>query len=85
MWRMAQLLVRNVEPRLVKKLKTRAALHGVSAEEEHRRILREALSQPAARKASLIEFLLDPEGAAPETELNIERSRKSESHREVKF
>jgi plasmid stability protein len=41
---MAQLLVRGLDPALVGRLKERAAEHGVSAEEEHRRILRAALS-----------------------------------------
>ena len=40
---MAQLLVRNLEEELVRHLKKRAGEHGVSVEEEHRRILREAL------------------------------------------
>lgn len=40
---MAQLLVRNISDELAKRLKQRAAEHGVSAEEEHRRILQEAL------------------------------------------
>lgn len=42
---MAQLLVRNVSEEIAKLLKKRAAEHGVSAEEEHRRILEEALGQ----------------------------------------
>lgn len=42
---MAQLLVRNISDALVKSLKLRAAAHGVSAEEEHRRILLEALAE----------------------------------------
>jgi plasmid stability protein len=82
---MAQLLVRNVDPRLVKKLKSLAALHGVSAEEEHRRILKNVLSRPVAEKPSLIEFLMDPDGAAPDVDLNIERSREIETHRDMKF
>lgn len=40
---MAQLIVRNLEDDLVRLLKHRAAEHGVSAEEEHRRLLRRAL------------------------------------------
>jgi hypothetical protein len=40
---MAQLLVRNLESELVRHLKKRAGEHGVSVEEEHRRILREVL------------------------------------------
>ncbi len=40
---MAQLIVRNLDERLVRLLKRRAAEHGCSAEEEHRRILEQAL------------------------------------------
>ncbi|MGF1597580.1 MAG: DNA-binding protein [Acidimicrobiales bacterium] len=40
---MAQLIVRNLDDRLIQLLKERAAAHGRSAEEEHRRILRSAL------------------------------------------
>ena len=40
---MAQLLVRNLDDELVRYLKKRAGEHGVSVEEEHRRILRDAL------------------------------------------
>ena len=40
---MSQLVVRNVEEEVVRALKLRAAQRGVSAEAEHRAILREAL------------------------------------------
>jgi plasmid stability protein len=40
---MSQLVVRNLPPELVARLKWRAGQHGVSAEAEHREILREAL------------------------------------------
>lgn len=40
---MPQLIVRKLEARVVKKLKEQAGQHGVSMEEEHRRILRRAL------------------------------------------
>lgn len=40
---MANLLVRNVEDEIVTALKARAGQHGISAEEEHRRILQQAL------------------------------------------
>jgi plasmid stability protein len=43
---MSQIIVRNLELSLIRKLKKRAAAHGVSSEEEHRRILRKALSEP---------------------------------------
>ena len=42
---MAQLLVRNVPDELVRSLKLRAAAHGISAEEEHRRILAKAMAE----------------------------------------
>jgi antitoxin FitA len=38
-----QLIVRNIEDAVARKLRERAAKEGVSAEEEHRRILRQAL------------------------------------------
>jgi len=41
---MAQLVVRRIEEAVVVRLRRRAARHGVSVEEEHRRILRTALS-----------------------------------------
>lgn len=39
----AQLIVRNLDEDLVQRLKRRAAAHGRSAEEEHRRLLRQVL------------------------------------------
>jgi plasmid stability protein len=55
---MAQLLVRRVEEALVSRLRRRAARHGVSMEEEHRRILRDSLaSGSAARGRTLKEYL----------------------------
>ncbi len=44
---MGQLLVRNIESDVVHELKLRAARNGNSAEEEHRRILRDVLVQKA--------------------------------------
>lgn len=43
----SQLIVRNLSPELVARLKERAAARGRSAEEEHRRILRAALAPGA--------------------------------------
>ncbi len=40
---MAQLIVRNLDEEVVRRLKVRAAQHGRSAEAEHRLILEEAL------------------------------------------
>ncbi len=80
---MPQLLVRNVDEFVVKKLRRRAVLHGVSAEEEHRRILREALLLPDERQQSLMEFLLTDQGVASEVELEIDRSQSTDSHRDL--
>jgi plasmid stability protein len=54
---MAQLLVRNIESEVVRELKVRAARHGHSAEEEHRRILRDAL-RPSGSVVSFKALLL---------------------------
>ena len=76
---MTQLLVRNLEPTIIKRLKERARLHGVALEEEHRRILREVCLQPL-HKVSLIDFLRNPDNAAsPTVELDLERSLQIES------
>lgn len=50
---MAQLIVRNVDDTIAERLKKRAAAHGVSMEEEHRRILREALTPKRSLKSML--------------------------------
>lgn len=65
---MSQLLVRGIEPAVVKKLRGRAAAQGVSVEEAHRRLLRAALTGGAsAQKGDFIEYLLAiPKGAAVE-------------------
>lgn len=77
---MSQLLVRDLEKTLVAKLKRRAAAQGISTEELHRRILREALSRPALGKPSLIEFLISPEDeVAPGVELDLRRAREFEA------
>ncbi len=55
---MPQLVVRQIEDKVVKKLKERAGQHGVSMEEEHRRILREVLLGGSRKKPSFTEFLL---------------------------
>jgi plasmid stability protein len=54
---MAQLLVRDLEDRLVRALKERAARAGRSAEAEHREILRDALTPRRGRKVSFNDFL----------------------------
>ncbi len=55
---MAQLLVRGIDSDLVRQLKLRAARNGNSAEEEHRRILREVLGTGRSQ-GTLKELLLE--------------------------
>jgi len=55
---MPQLIVRQIEEKVVKKLKQRAGAHGVSMEEEHRRILRESLLGTEIQPRSFKEALL---------------------------
>ncbi len=55
---MAQLIVRDLEEELVRKLRVRAARHGKSAEAEHREILREAL-RPRTAGRTLKQRLLE--------------------------
>lgn len=56
---MAQLIVRKLEDALVGHLRRRAARHGLSMEEEHRRILRDVLlPRHAKRRESIKEYIL---------------------------
>lgn len=48
---MANLVVRNVDEKIVRSLKLRAGQHGISAEAEHRRILEAALHVKPRRKS----------------------------------
>lgn len=71
---MAQLLVRNLDDELVRHLKRRAGEHGVSVEEEHRRILREALLADVGEHKSFWQMLGEmPDGGG---EGLFERERK---------
>jgi plasmid stability protein len=72
---MAQLIVRQLEERIVKKLKEQAGLHGVSMEEQHRRILRQALLGPPKTKLSLKEFLRQMPDAGPDELFERDRSQ----------
>ncbi|MGP8198073.1 MAG: FitA-like ribbon-helix-helix domain-containing protein [Limisphaerales bacterium] len=55
---MPQLIVRQIEEKVVRKLKQQAGTHGVSMEEEHRRILRESLLGKTGKRKSFKEALL---------------------------
>jgi len=63
----SQLLVRKVDPALVTLLKERARREGTTAEELHRRILREALMEPADSFRNAL--LAMPEGDDSEEDL----------------
>lgn len=63
---MPQLIVRKVEETVVRKLKERAGRHGVSMEEEHRRILRDVLLAKREKKTSLKEYLLQMPNVGPD-------------------
>jgi hypothetical protein len=77
---MPQLIVRKVEEMVVRKLKERAGRNGVSMEEEHRRILREALLSRPAKKPSLKDYLLQMPNIGPDAlfERGPEREREVE-------
>jgi antitoxin FitA len=55
---MPQLIVRQIEEKVVRKLKRQAGQRGISMEEEHRRILREALLARPQRKRTFKDYLL---------------------------
>jgi plasmid stability protein len=83
---MAQLLVRNIPDALAKTLKKRAVEHGVSAEEEHRRILQEALAPVVTSTEegrTLFDHIRQLGEIAPDFE--IERERRKWERREVEF
>ena len=52
---MPNLVVRNVDEKIIRALKLRAGRHGTSAEAEHRHILAQALLRP--RKRSFAEVI----------------------------
>jgi plasmid stability protein len=70
---MAQLLVRNLDEELVLHLKKRAGEHGVSVEEEHRRILREALAADVGERKTLWQALSEMPDAGDENLFERER------------
>ena len=68
---MAQLIVRELEEAVVRALKVRAAKKGVSAEAEHRAILREVLLRRSGR--SLKEALLAMPDVGDDADFAIDR------------
>jgi antitoxin FitA len=78
---MPQLIVRNIEEKVVRKLKQQAGERGVSMEEEHRRILRESLLGKTPKHLSFKEALL----AMPNVGEDSDFERGSQLARPIKL
>lgn len=78
---MPQLVVRNIEETVVRSLRTRAVRDGVSMEEEHRRILREALLG-RKKRVTFADYLVSIPPAS-ETEESDLFERKRDMPREI--
>jgi plasmid stability protein len=78
---MPQLIVRQIEAKVVTKLKQQAGEHGVSMEEEHRRILRESLFGKAGKRTSFKEAL----SAMPNVGKDADFERGPQQGRPVKL
>jgi len=75
---MAQLIVRNLDEKIVARLRRRAAEHRRSMEAEHREILREALLARGARRSLKEHLLAMPDvGTDKDFERPRERRRKA--------
>ncbi len=72
---MAQLLVRNLDEDLVRRLEIRAAERGRSAEEEHREILKAALS-PGPSGFKELPLAIPAVGDDADFERVVDRGRK---------
>jgi plasmid stability protein len=70
---MPQLIVSQIEEKVVKKLKQQGGAHGVSMEEEHRRILRESLPGRTRKRISMKRYLYQTPDLGPDDLL--ERNR----------
>ena len=63
------LVVRNVDEEIVLALKQQAALHGRSAEAEHREILKSVLQRP--RRRSIADILSSMPNVGEDTDFNF--------------
>jgi plasmid stability protein len=72
---MAQLLVRNLEDIVVRKLRERAAKEGVSVEEEHRRLLKSTLLGRKGKATFKDHLLAIPRASSDEPSGLFTRSR----------
>jgi plasmid stability protein len=71
----AQLIVRKLEEPVVARLREEAAKYGISVEEAHRRVLREALLGKAAAKGLKAHLLAIPDEEGNEPEDLFERQQ----------
>ena len=79
-----QLIVKNIEDAVVRQLRTRAAIHGVSMEEEHRRLLRSVLLAERENRKSFSEMLLSIPKAAVDESGDL-FARQCDSPREIQL
>ena len=71
---MSQLVVRKLEPAVVRKLRQKAAADGISMEEEHRRILRNVLlDESLAPQKNLKDYLLSMPAGDADTDADFAR------------
>jgi len=73
---MPQLVVRNIEEKVVRKLRSRAARDGVSMEEEHRRILRTALLEHGKQGKTFADYLVAIPQAVEKERSNLFKRRR---------
>ena len=82
---MSQLIVRNLDPEIVRLLRERAAKHGRSAEAEHREILKQALTAPDDEKPlSFKEHLFNMPNVGDDSIFARQRGKKAMPRR-VRF
>ena len=75
---MATLIVRNVDDEIVKALKIRATQKGISAEDEHRNLLADALLTPRRRSFEEVVQSIPPVGRDDEFSRMEDESPNSE-------
>ena len=75
---MANLVVRNLDKRIVDALKQRAVQHGRSAEAEHRALLEEQLLRP--KRKSFVEALMDMPGVGQDVDFERVEDDSGSNH-----
>ena len=75
---MATLIVRNIDDEIVKALKIRATQKGISAEDEHRNLLADALLTPRRRSFEEVIQSIPPVGRDDEFSRMEDESPNSE-------